>query len=253
MSPWQELGDGVFRRRYTSYDQNIGAVVGDDGVCLIDSRSNHADADEVRSELAELTSLPVRWLVNTHMHWDHTFGNSRFPDAVIVGHDACRRRLVDEGEAARDRLLAAAWLAEDAKPAFRGVQIVPPSVTFAEAITIHVGATPLHLRFHGRGHTDNDITVTVGDVCFAGDLVEEGAPPSFSDSYPEDWVATLDTVADGLPATVVPGHGDVVDPAFVRAQRDEISAAVAFLRAGAGSPPWSEAVMESIRTRLDER
>ncbi|MDX1448479.1 MAG: MBL fold metallo-hydrolase, partial [Acidimicrobiia bacterium] len=223
---FQEVGDRIFRRRYTRLDQNIGVILGDETACVIDSRSNHADADELRSELRHLTSLPVRFLVNTHMHWDHTFGNSRFPEATIVGHRDCRRRLLEDGDEMKATLLSADWVPADQRAAFGDVVVTPPKVTFSSAVELYLEDRPLTLRHYGRGHTDNDIAVFVDDVCFAGDLVEEGAPPSFGDSYPDDWVTTLGALIADLSGTVVPGHGDVVDPDFVRDQRDQIAAAV---------------------------
>ncbi|MFP5332972.1 MAG: MBL fold metallo-hydrolase [Acidimicrobiia bacterium] len=247
---FQEVGDRIFRRRFDRLDQNIGVIVGDEAVCVVDSRSNHPDADELRTELAELTDLPVRFLVNTHMHWDHTFGNARFPEATIVGHRDCRRRLLEDGETMKQTLRTATWIPEGQRHLFSDVHITPPTVTFATSIELHLDHRRIVLRYHGRGHTDNDITIHVDEVCFAGDLVEEGAPPSFGDSFPAEWVTTLDALADDLPAVVVPGHGDVVNPEFVRTQRDEIDAAIRFLRGGHGSAPWSEPVMASIAERL---
>lgn len=247
---FQEVGDNIFRRRYERLDQNIGVVVGRESVCVIDSRSNHPDADELRAELQTLTTLPVRFLVNTHMHWDHTFGNARFPEAAIVGHHDCRRRLVDDGEDMKATLASADWIPPEHRAVFGEVTITPPSVTFATSIELHVDDRVVTLRHLGRGHTDNDIVAYVDEVCFAGDLVEEGAPPSFGDSYPDEWVTTLDALIDDLPPVVVPGHGDVVDADFVRTQRDQISAAVGHVREGSGSPPWSDAVMASIAERM---
>jgi glyoxylase-like metal-dependent hydrolase (beta-lactamase superfamily II) len=247
---WQEIGDRVFRRRYEQLDQNIGVIVGSDSVCVIDSRSTHPHADELRAELTTLTRLPVRWLVNTHMHWDHTFGNSRFPEATIVGHALCRRRLVEDGEAMRSRLLSEDWVPAEMRSSFQSVAIVPPEVTFEDSLTIHLDDRPLTLRHPGRGHTDNDVALWVEEVCFVGDLVEEGAPPAFGDSHPDEWITTLDRLIPSLPATVVPGHGDVVDANFVRDQRDDIARAVQHLRHGTGEAPWPDAVMDGIASRL---
>ncbi|MFC6896832.1 MBL fold metallo-hydrolase [Nonomuraea dietziae] len=89
-----------------------------------------------------------------------------------------------------------------------------------------MGGRPVHLRYFGRGHTDNDIVVHVPDagVIFAGDLVEEGAPPAFDDGYPLDWPGTLTAMLADLPEPViVPGHGAVVDRAFVTAQLGELA------------------------------
>lgn len=249
--PFQEVGDRIFRRRYERLDQNIGVILGDESVCVVDSRSNHPDADELRSELRSLSPLPVRYLVNTHMHWDHTFGNARFPEATIIGHRDCRRRLLDEGEDVKAELQMAEWVPPDQRPVFAAVEIMPPSVTFTDSVELHVDDRALSLHYFGRAHTDNDIAVFIDGVCFAGDLVEEGAPPSFGDSYPKEWVTTLDRLIDRLPGVVVPGHGDVVDSDFVRAQREEIAAAILHLQDGSGSAPWPEAVMASIAERLD--
>lgn len=251
--PFQEIGDRIFRRRYERLDQNIGVILGAESVCVIDSRSNHPDADELRSELAQLTSLPVRFLINTHMHWDHTFGNARFGEATIVGHHDCRRRLVEEGEDARSELLRADWVPPEWRPAFREVEITPPTVTFVERVELHLDDRLLDLRYLGRAHTDNDIVVIVDDVCFAGDLVEEGAPPSFGDSYPDEWVGTLDRLLAEVPPTVVPGHGDLVDLDFVRAQRDDIEEAVRAVAEGRETGPWSAEVMAAVASRLPSR
>jgi glyoxylase-like metal-dependent hydrolase (beta-lactamase superfamily II) len=250
---FDEVGDRILRRRYERLDQNIGVVLGAESVCVIDSRSTHVDADELRSDLARLTTLPVGYLVNTHMHWDHTFGNARFPEAIVVGHRDCRRRLLEEGAETRARIQAAEGLQEEIRRHVGGVEIVPPTVTFLDSIRLHVDERPIDLRWLGRGHTDNDVTVTVDDVCFAGDLVEEGAPPAFGDSYPEDWVATLDRLLDELPPTVVPGHGDVVGPSFVHEQRDRIEQAIRHLRHRDTPAPWPTPVMEAIAARMTSR
>ena len=94
---WQELGDRIFRRRYPSLDLNIGVVLGADAALVVDSRATPSQARELRTELAQLTDLPVGWLFNTHYHWDHTFGNQCFSEAQLWGHEECRKMLVDHG------------------------------------------------------------------------------------------------------------------------------------------------------------
>jgi glyoxylase-like metal-dependent hydrolase (beta-lactamase superfamily II) len=98
-----------------------------------------------------------------------------------------------------------------------------PSRTFSPPATVlDIGGREVTLRHLGRGHTDNDIVVCVADsdVVFAGDLVEEGAPPAFEDAYPIAWGATLDRLAELVSGPVVPGHGEVVNEPFVRLQRE---------------------------------
>jgi glyoxylase-like metal-dependent hydrolase (beta-lactamase superfamily II) len=216
MSVWSEVGDRVFVRRYKFYDQNIGAILGDDGVLIVDTRISHRQADEILADLAELTQLPVRAVVNTHGHNDHAFGNHRFRPAPIWGHERCAR-MVRETGAAQLKTVAAAIpeLAAD----LAEVVLDPPDRTFdGESATLDfdAGGRRIELRHLGRGHTDNDIVVLVpdADVLFAGDLVEADAPPYFGDSYPLDWPATVEAMVEHVTGAVVPGHGTVGDRAF---------------------------------------
>ena len=227
MSTFDELGDGVFRRRYESLDLNIGVVIGAEAVLVVDSRASHRQADQLREELAILTSLPVGWVVNTHFHWDHTWGNARFPEAALWGHERCRSEMIDNGEAARQQVLE--WMPPAHHDAVNEVVITPPTETFSSSVLLDIGGRVVEFRYHGLGH---DILVRVADagVLFAGDLIEEGAPPAFGDSYPLDWGETLDSIM--LEPTVVPGHGDVVDAAFFAAQQAEIEAIAEIAREG---------------------
>jgi glyoxylase-like metal-dependent hydrolase (beta-lactamase superfamily II) len=221
MGTWSELGDGVFSRRYRSLDLNIGAVVCPDGVLVIDTRATPSQARQLRDDLRDITRLPVRWVVNTHHHWDHTFGNAEFAPAAVWGHERCAYALTHHGEAMRERVRSQA---PDLAAEFDAVDIVPPQHTFSTEATVSFGGRPIEMRHLGRGHTDNDIIVVVpgAGVVFAGDLVEEGAPPSFGDSYPLDWPDTNEALLESAGGVVVPGHGAAVDAAFVATQGAEL-------------------------------
>ena len=220
---FNELGDGVFRRRYEPLDENVGMIIGESGVLIVDTRSTHGQGDEILLHLARVTPLPVRWVVNTHWHWDHVFGNSRFPGSEIWGHVNTRHTLMTRP----DDMKAGArqWLGDDMEAEIAGVEIVAPERTFSDRVAIDIGRT-VELSYHGRGHTDADIRVAIGDarVTFLGDLIEEGAPPSFGDSHPLDWPLTLRLAMEGVDGVVVPGHGDVVDTGFVATQQQELAA-----------------------------
>src|SRR5439155_3629170 len=127
------------------------------------------------------------------------------------------------------------------------VRIVAPTRTFDRSATVDLGGRSVELRHLGRAHTDNDIVVIVPDagVVFAGDLVEEGGPPYFGDSYPLEWPATDEALLGLVGGPVVPGHGAVVDAAFVRNQLEQIEAGVAARRAHQEGSPI-EAAMKDV-------
>lgn len=218
---FDELADGVFRRRYESLDTNVGVVVGDDGVLVVDTRASHVEADELADDLHSLTPLPLRWVVNTHWHWDHTFGNARFPGAEIWGHELCRVTMLERGDSMKDD--ARAWL-PDRSEEIDEVVVTPPGSVFVDTNNIDLGSRAVTLAYHGLAHTDSDITISVdgAGVVFVGDLLEEGSPPVFDDGYPLDWPGTLASVLGDGGSIFVPGHGDVMDRATARGQLAEI-------------------------------
>ncbi|MEA2520300.1 MAG: hypothetical protein QOF49_2380 [Chloroflexota bacterium] len=216
MSVWSEVGDRVFARRYAFYDQNIVAVLGDDGVLIVDTRISHRQADEILSDLRTLTPLPVRAVVNTHGHNDHAFGNHRFRPAPIWGHRRCARMVRDTGAA---QLAALSTAMPELAAELAEVVLDPPDRTFDTETTVpfDAGGRLVELRHLGRGHTDNDIVVLVPDanVLLAGDLLENDGTPYFGDSFPLDWPVTVERLVDVATGSVVPGHGSVGDRGFV--------------------------------------
>jgi glyoxylase-like metal-dependent hydrolase (beta-lactamase superfamily II) len=222
VSTWVEIGDRVFVRRYEFYDQNIGVVLGDGAVLLIDTRSTHVQAKEIAEDLRMLTTDPVTIVVDTHGHFDHAFGNHIFRPATIWGQAGCPPFMVATGETrrarvARDEPSLAADLVE--------VVIDPPDQVFDTEATIDVGGRAVELRYLGRGHTDHDAVISIPDaeVIFAGDLIEGGSVPFFNDAYPLDWPATGDALAALVTGVVVPGHGDHAGRAFALEQATAIA------------------------------
>jgi glyoxylase-like metal-dependent hydrolase (beta-lactamase superfamily II) len=214
---WQEIGDRVFTRHFEFLDQQIGVVLGGRDVLVIDTRASPSHARVIVDELRELTRDPASIVVDTHWHWDHSFGNSLFRPAAIWGHVRAADRLRRDGAATiRELATEMPAIAE----AITEVVIDPPEHTFDDRATIQLGDRTVELSYHGRGHTDGDIVIHVPDanVLFAGDLIENGAPPSFGDGYPIDWPDTVERLLPLATGAVVPGHGNVGDRAFLEAQ-----------------------------------
>ncbi|MBT8212883.1 MAG: MBL fold metallo-hydrolase [Acidimicrobiia bacterium] len=238
MPQLEELYAGVFRRRHEALDLNCGIVVGSDGIAVIDTRETPTAGQDLMDAVRAISDLPVRWVVNTHWHWDHAWGNAAFPDGAIWGHTRCREVL----EAVGPDAVAAVkhWFRPERHAELDDLEVVPPHHTFDDIAFIDLGDRGLTLTYHGLAHTDADIVVGVTDapVLFAGDLVEESAPPYFGDGYPLDWPGTLDSVIATRPEVVVPGHGDTIDLAYVSEQRASIASTVEAARSAhtAGIP-----------------
>ncbi len=221
---WREVGDGVFVRRHASFDLNVGLVVGDGACLVVDTRCSLAEGRDLVEAVRRVTK--TAWEVAaTHAHFDHCFGTGAFVPTSLWAQERCARAIEINGEADRERVaeLYDRSSQPDVAEQIRQSRLVVPDRLVDQVAVLDVGGRRVELRHLGRGHTDHDLVVLVQDagVVLAGDLVEEGAPPQFRDAHPLDWPTTLDallalTTAD----TVVPGHGDVVDRAFTRAQRD---------------------------------
>lgn len=229
---WEALAPGVLRRRLPGWDETVGAVAGPDGVLLVDAGPSLAAGGTIRRELRELLGLPVSHVVLTHPHFDHVLGAGAFAGAEVYGAVGLPGLFGRRGRAA---------LAEDAvrhgaprREAENAADALPvPRHTVSGEVTVslggrHPGGRQVLLANVGPGHTGHDLAVLVpgaggeGEVVFCGDLVEEsGEPQAGPDAHPALWPAALERLLTlgGEEAVYVPGHGAVVDAAFVRAQR----------------------------------
>ena len=227
MADFAEVSDRVWVARYDWFDVNVGLIAGSEGLVVVDTNATPALGREALEAVRRISGLPVRAVVNTHLHFDHTFGNAAFAaDGVdLIAHESAAAALPDHAAEVREAA------AEDPDPRtddLVDVNEVVPTRTFSSALTVDLGDRVIELIHPGRGHTAGDIVVRIpeADVVFAGDLVEESAKrnavPGFgSDCYPMDWPATLDLVLSltGAGTRIVPGHGAPVDQDFVHEQR----------------------------------
>jgi glyoxylase-like metal-dependent hydrolase (beta-lactamase superfamily II) len=186
-----------------------------------------------------VTDLPVRYVINTHHHGDHSFGNWWFLPAVVIGHSRCRMRLLgDAGASHRDTLASHMPMAREQISA---VPLAPPNLTFESFLDLDLGRHSLRLAYLGRAHTDNDIAIGVEgvDVAFAGDLIEQSGPPVVSEGFPAEWGPALRKLGAAMVDRYVPGHGLPVDSMFVA---DQASAFETVTRVCSDAPSAVEAM-----------
>ncbi len=234
---WTEVGEHVYLRRHESWDLNVGLIVGHEQCLVVDTRVSPVEGRELAQAVRTVTALP--WVVaNTHAHLDHVLGNSAFRPAAIWGHTRCAASLTADGATQLANLRASADEAD--RDALAGAEILVPDRVFDSQTTLDLGGRTVVLRYLGRGHTDGDIVVAVphADVTFAGDLIRESGAPWFEDAFPLDWPATLSRLEQTATGSVVPGHGKVVDLAFVADQRSLLASVAQSIQAAhaAGRP-----------------
>ena len=180
-----------------------GAIVSSEGAVMIDTLAFPAEALEIRDFLEKQMGVPVRYVINTHYHADHTNGNCFFPHARVIGHKLCRELLDTVGRRGLERAQAeAAGLAD--------IRIVLPTILMEDSpIYLHIGKKTLQL-FHTPGHTPDSISILFKEdrILFAGDMMMP--LPYIVDGDPDDMVHSLQSLpAMGL-ENVVQGHGEVI-------------------------------------------
>jgi cyclase len=221
----EEVSDGIhayIQPDGTWWINNTGFLVGDRGVVSVDACSTERRTRAYLETIASVTPLPVRTLVNTHHHGDHTFGNYLFPGATIVGHERTRTGIADWGMPRA----APIWTDVD----WGAVELAPPFLTYTEGVTLWVDDLRCEVKHVGTAaHTDNDSIVWVPDreLLFCGDLLFNGGTPFLLQGSIAGAVEVLENVLKPLGAkTIVPGHGPVAGPQLI----DEILAYLRFVQ-----------------------
>ncbi len=245
---WLELADGVLARRHDELDLTTGLVLGTSAALVIDTRGDTAQGAELATAVRAVTALPVV-VALTHAHFDHCFGTAAFPGAPVYAQAGCAGALLataaaqrahwtrhyrDAGSTGSSRASGSS-AAATADALAATVPVLPDHPVCARPASVHrldLGGRVVQLVHPGPGHTGHDLVVHVPDagVLFAGDLLENGAPPSFGpDSYRRDWAAAVGLLLDvgAAPAATgtrvfVPGHGDPLSPDEAAAQHADL-------------------------------
>ncbi|MEQ9609812.1 MAG: quinoprotein relay system zinc metallohydrolase 2 [Kiloniellaceae bacterium] len=214
--PFSEVADGIYVR-YGVHEEvtaancgaiaNIGFIVGEDSVAVIDTGTTHGQGMALRAAVAAATDKPISHFINTHVHFDHCFGNDAFRALTvpIIGHKNLPRALADRGT-------FYAELLTDLCPDFAGTKVVAPTATVAETLDIDLGKRPLRLTAWPTAHTNTDLTVFDGrtGTLWTGDLVFAERLPTLDGSI-NGWLAVLDSLLPEDVRQIVPGHGAVSD------------------------------------------
>jgi cyclase len=249
----KKIGEGVYAAIGSDGGKagsNAGFIVGSNGVVVIDTFEDVAPASDLLAEIRKVTNLPIRFVVNTHYHLDHTGGNAVFAQAgaTILAHRNLRGWLHTEN---------LKFFGANPKPEQKTMveALVQPDEVYSDAVDIFLGERKIQVRYM-LGHTGGDSVVIVPDanVVFGGDLVWQKHLPNLIDATTSDWVKTLEKLlADHSSATFVSGHGDVATVSDVRdfhdylvTLRDDVTKAQAAGQA-------DKALVDTVLPQLQEK
>ena len=275
---FNKITDGVYHAIGTGslvVMSNAAIIEGDSDVLVVDSHVSPGGAWALREELKSVTSKPIRWVVNSHYHFDHSHGNQIYgPEVEIIGHDYTRSQMVagkSQDSPAREFFVGGvpnaiknleSRLGNVKTPEERAqienqlaiqrnhlegtnaVKPTPPTMTLNRTMTLHRGSREIRILFLGRGHTAGDVVVYLPKerIVATGDLLIEG-PSYMGDAYFTEWIDTIESLKQVEFDTVLPGHGRAFNgkvkldhwQAYLR---DFWAQAQKFHKAGT---PWEEA------------
>ena len=209
----REIAPGVFvhqgvhehmGRANQGHIANVGFVVGDDAVAVIDTGGSAAYGQAFRRHIQAVTDRPIAYVIATHVHPDHLFGHAAFLEVAptFVGHRKLPAALEQRGQFYLDNLME--MLGDLAE----GTKVVMPDLLVEDVMEIDLGSRKLTLQAHSTAHTDNDLSVLdqTSGLLFAGDLLFMERCPVVDGSL-NGWLEIMTTMTELGATSVVPGHG----------------------------------------------
>ena len=196
---------GLFTVENGGHISNLTAIIGAQSIAVIDTGGSIAVGRALLAAIQAVSALPVRYVINTHMHPDHVFGNAAFigPDTVFAGHAKLPRAL-----AARGERYIAANRADLGPEAFDGTQVVPPTLLVDDRMSLDLGGRMITLVARKTSHTDNDLTVRDEQTgtLILGDLLFSGHIPAIDGSL-KGWLKLIAELRLEPAERAIPGHG----------------------------------------------
>ncbi len=227
----QKISDHVYAYAGTSnpspansFGANAGIVIGDKGILVVDTLGSVKGARKFIEDIKKISDKPIRYVVDTHSHFDHTFGNSEFAamHAVILAQTSCPINMNKKLPLVIKNAKSYGITEEDAK----AIKITYPDVTSPEMMRIDLGNVSVDILFMAPSHTDDSVMVFIprDRVLFSGDVLFTDYYPYMGDGDIIGWGKTLDFIVSVPVDKIIPGHGPVSAKKDVIEMKDYILA-----------------------------
>jgi cyclase len=206
---FKKIKDGIYVYAQKPADSNAGIILTQEGVVLIDSGHNPPDSHAILKAVKQLTSQPIRFLINTEPHSDHTTGHFLFsPPAIIIAHEGATASMKKAYNPQRNEKLMADY--PDMRESFKGFKMITPQIEYRDKITLNVGERTFELYYLKNVHSEADTAIWLPKerVIFSAAVA---AVKRFSNLRPsvqiEDMISAMKMMKSLNPEIVVPGHG----------------------------------------------
>jgi cyclase len=190
-----------------SFGANAGVIVGRDAALVVDTLISAKEGHRLLNDVRKITDKPIKYVVNTHYHLDHAWGNCVFAreGAVIIAQENALHDM-DKSKSGMSHPEEYGMTALD----LEGTTLTPPTIVFPDHMSVDLGGLTVELQYYGITHTDDSITVYVprDKVLFAGDIVFNRYHP-FMDGDIVNWQKALGKLMKVDATTIVPGHGPI--------------------------------------------
>ncbi len=238
-----ELADGVHTMISPHLMSNCTIVVTSEGVLTVDAPYTRPLCEAVIDYARRLSPQPIRWVVSSHHHGDHTLQLCVFsPPAQVIGHVANREYILRTGEYERQR-----FQTNYPEAGYESVTLTPPNLTYTDRLTLHLGEREVHLWHPGPAHTAGDtvLFLPAERLAVVADLLFNGMHPVARSGYLGGWIAALSHLQAMDVDTVVPGHGSIASRRELGVMREYLlalrDAVLPYARAGL---PVEQAIAE---------
>ncbi len=190
-----------------SFAANAGIIIGSDGILVVDTLISAKEAQRFMADIGKVSPKPVKYVVDTHYHLDHAFGNGEFAKAgaIIISHAADRKNLEEKGETTLKSIKEFGLTEED----MRGTGIALPALTFSDRMTVYLGNEKVELIYIAPSHTKGSVLVYLPErkILFTGDILFTDFHPYLGEGDLEGWIRNLDYILSLDVKTIIPGHG----------------------------------------------